>query len=352
MGKQCKGCGAYLQNTDPMKAGYITDLTKDFCVRCYRLNHYGDTKQLNLHVEASSVLNEISLMEKALYVWVIDIFHLEASQIPSLKRWLNEKPVIVIFTKRELLPLTMSQSKLIRAVQPFLKQSQINVADVIISSKMGKEGKDLIIKSIKRLKDSLKLEKVVFFGQTNAGKSTLLNTLFSETSQLSVSAYPGTTLDLLKIDTSIGDVYDSPGIDLKDNILNHLPLEAVKLLQPKRQIKPITYQLMQNQSLIIAGLAKIDFLGAQQLSVTAYFPESVEIHRTKVENSTTQFERAQENLFSIADKKLRTTQLKNNPEGFDLVIDHIGFFSIKGKVQNVSITCSEHVSFSQRKVMI
>lgn len=352
MGKQCKGCGAHLQSTDPMKAGYITDLTKDFCVRCYRLNHYGDTKQLNLHVEASSVLNEISLMEKALYVWVIDIFHLEASQIPSLKRWLNEKPVIVIFTKRELLPLTMSQSKLIRAVQPFLKQSQINVVDVIISSKMGKEGKDLIIKSIKRLKDSLKLEKVVFFGQTNAGKSTLLNTLFSETSQLSVSAYPGTTLDLLKIDTSIGDVYDSPGIDLKDNILNHLPLEAVKLLQPKRQVKPITYQLMQNQSLIIAGLAKIDFLGAQQLSVTAYFPESVEIHRTKVENSTTQFERAQENLFSISDKKLRTTQLKNNPEGFDLVIDHIGFFSIKGKVQNVSITCSEHVSFSQRKVMI
>ena len=352
MGKQCKGCGAHLQSTDPMKAGYITDLTKDFCVRCYRLNHYGDTKQLNLHVEASSVLNEISLMEKALYVWVIDIFHLEASQIPSLKRWLNEKPVIVIFTKRELLPLTMSQSKLIRAVQPFLKQSQINVVDVIISSKMGKEGKDLIIKSIKRLKDSLKLEKVVFFGQTNAGKSTLLNTLFSETSQLSVSAYPGTTLDLLKIDTSIGDVYDSPGIDLKDNILNHLPLEAVKLLQPKRQVKPITYQLMQNQSLIIAGLAKIDFLRAQQLSVTAYFPESVEIHRTKVENSTTQFERAQENLFSISDKKLRTTQLKNNPEGFDLVIDHIGFFSIKGKVQNVSITCSEHVSFSQRKVMI
>lgn len=352
MGKQCKGCGAHLQSTDPMKAGYITDLTKDFCVRCYRLNHYGDTQQLNLHVEASSVLNEISLMEKALYVWVIDIFHLEASQIPSLKRWLNEKPVIVIFTKRELLPLTMSQSKLLRAVQPFLKQSQINVVDVIISSKMGKEGKDLIIKSIKRLKDSLKLEKVVFFGQTNAGKSTLLNTLFSETSQLSVSAYPGTTLDLLKIDTSIGDVYDSPGIDLKDNILNHLPLEAVKLLQPKRQVKPITYQLMQNQSLIIAGLAKIDFLGAQQLSVTAYFPESVEIHRTKVENSTTQFERAQENLFSISDKKLRTTQLKNNPEGFDLVIDHIGFFSIKGKVQNVSITCSEHVSFSQRKVMI
>lgn len=352
MTKQCKGCGATLQNTDSAKAGYITNLEKDFCVRCYRLNHYGDTKQLNMHVEASSVLNEISLMDKALYVWVIDIFHLEESQIPSLKRWLNDKPVVVIFTKRELLPLTMSQSKLIRAVQPFLKQSQLNVVDIIISSKMGKEGKGLIINSIKNHKEQLKLDKIVFFGQTNAGKSTLLNTLFSETSQLSVSAYPGTTLDLLKIDTSIGDVYDSPGIDLKDNILNHLPLEAVKLLQPKKQVKPITYQLFQDQSLIIAGLAKVDFIGAQQLSVTAYFPEDISIHRTKFENSMKQFEKLQDNLFSIPDKKLRTTQLRNNHEGFDLVIDHIGFFSVKGTVQNISITCSEHVSFSQRKVMI
>lgn len=352
MNKQCKGCGAILQNTDSLKAGYIIDLEKDFCVRCYRLNHYGDTKQLNLHVEASSVLDEISLMDKALYVWVIDLFHLEESQIPSLKRWLNDKPVLVVFTKRELLPLTMSQSKLIRAVQPFLKQSQINVVDVIISSKMGKEGKDIIISSINQCKANYKLDKVVFFGQTNAGKSTLLNTLFSETSQLSVSAYPGTTLDLLKIETSIGEVYDSPGIDLKDNILNYLSLEAVKLLQPKKQVKPITFQLSLDQSLIIGGLAKVDFIGAQQLSVTAYFPKAIDIHRTKFENSMNQFDKSQNNLFSISEKRVRTTQLRNNHEGFDLVIDHIGFFSIKGKVQNVLITCSEHVSFSQRKVMI
>ena len=39
--KKCSGCGIVLQDTDSNKEGYVADLNKGLCERCFRLRNYG-----------------------------------------------------------------------------------------------------------------------------------------------------------------------------------------------------------------------------------------------------------------------------------------------------------------------
>ena len=52
--KKCKGCGIELQHKDREGVGYVADLKQDYCQRCFRLLHYGDTS----HFKTNYVTNE------------------------------------------------------------------------------------------------------------------------------------------------------------------------------------------------------------------------------------------------------------------------------------------------------
>src|SRR5574344_1511939 len=42
--KKCLGCGIPLQCEDENKIGYTKSLEMNYCMRCFRLNHYHDMK--------------------------------------------------------------------------------------------------------------------------------------------------------------------------------------------------------------------------------------------------------------------------------------------------------------------
>ena len=44
---KCLGCGAILQNTDKDKEGYVKDLNKTLCERCFRIRNYSEYKFTN-----------------------------------------------------------------------------------------------------------------------------------------------------------------------------------------------------------------------------------------------------------------------------------------------------------------
>ena len=67
-----------------------------------------------------------------------------------------------------------------------------------------------------------------------------------------MSPLPSTTLNLVKID--INDyltLIDTPGLVDNGSILNRVDASMVKKISPKKEIKPRTYQLRKNQSIII-----------------------------------------------------------------------------------------------------
>ena len=38
--KKCIGCGSVLQDSHPDEIGYVTDLEKELCERCFKIRHY------------------------------------------------------------------------------------------------------------------------------------------------------------------------------------------------------------------------------------------------------------------------------------------------------------------------
>lgn len=346
MNKTCIGCGVQLQVTDQNLSGYVKNLQQDYCSSCFRLRHYGDYTSITKEkVDPYQILNKIAELQ-ALNVLVIDLFHLQESSIPALFRWLKDEPVILMVTKRELLPQTMSLHKLKQALMPFMKESHLNIVDVLVTGKYGKLNREENIQRINELKQEFKKDKVVLIGRTNVGKSTLVNALANKET-VSVSAMPGTTLDLVLVESEIDNLYDSAGIAFKDGLIEKLALDKVKALQTKK-IKPVTYQLKGKQALILDGFGYCVFEHEDSYSITAYFPESISLHRTKMEAVQSQFNRFDQLL---PDDKLISYPVKNIEANTDLVIEDLGFISLHQKVK-VTMTMKESIVFNTRKALL
>ena len=45
--KYCKGCGIRLQDENILNIGFTTNLDLDYCMRCFRLQNYGDYESVS-----------------------------------------------------------------------------------------------------------------------------------------------------------------------------------------------------------------------------------------------------------------------------------------------------------------
>ena len=179
---------------------------------------------------------------------------------------------------------------------------------------------DYLLKKIKYHQTS---RNVYVVGHTNAGKSSLINKMihnYSEsTRELTMSPLPSTTLNTIKID--IDDyltLIDTPGLVDNGSILNHVDDKLVKKISPKVEIKPRTYQLRKNQSLIIEGILRIDYVEGEKNSFTLFISNDLKVKRLL-------------NLFhneELKDKNKITYDLKYEN---DLVISGLGFIKIVNK---------------------
>ncbi len=108
MTKYCKGCGARLQNDDENAIGYVPTLDSSYCQRCYRIRHYGDvTINLQQGIESSETFEKIDRLEGVVF-WVVDLFAFESSLISRLNQKLPGKKIVLVLTKRDVLPYTVT----------------------------------------------------------------------------------------------------------------------------------------------------------------------------------------------------------------------------------------------------
>ncbi|PKM87103.1 MAG: ribosome biogenesis GTPase YqeH [Firmicutes bacterium HGW-Firmicutes-10] len=325
----CKGCGIQLQTSDPAKEGYTPKEEGDLCKRCYRLTHYGDYQQpVNQLIKTEVLLKKLASMD-ALFLYVIDLFHLEESMIDGLIRHLPQKDIIIVATKRELLPATLSQHKITSMIQQRCKSSNILPKGIVVVSDFGKDGATDVFKAIDIFRNN---RDVVVFGVANAGKSTLINALFPHRLPITVSQFPGTTIDLIPIVERGYTIYDTPGIEMRNHFLDHLMADQVKLLQPKTSIKPIVYQLSQKQTLIIGQVAMLHLDIKDEVSAVLYLPPGVEVHRTKTENAQAYWEKHTDGKVPYLNQKHPLTEhtWKKSDDKIDVVLMYIGFISILG----------------------
>ncbi|MDD3341540.1 MAG: 50S ribosome-binding GTPase [Bacilli bacterium] len=302
MNKKCIGCGAVLQTDNEKEIGYIEDINKELCNRCFRIKHYADYKKVEKdNADYLSILKEVS-KTKDLVVLVADLFlwnHKVAEIIDLL-----DKPILLVLTKRDVLPYTIKDEKWIETIG--IESSKI--IDTVVVSSANNYHFDELYEKINAYQKS---EEVYVVGCTNAGKSTMINTLMQHYTEkqgnLTTSIMPSTTLDCLKIPmTDTLTLIDTPGILLPNSFMNEVTGKELKQIMPKKEIKPITYQVKGKQYIKIASYVQIE---AEYTNLTFYFSNALAIER---------FYKPFRNLYPVS-KQIKVRA------GEDIVIEGLGF---------------------------
>lgn len=348
--RKCKGCGAILQTTDQSKPGFTPKENSEYCQRCFRLIHYDDLQfSMRTGIAPDSVLNEIEKMD-CLVLWVVDLFDFEAGMIPGLQRKIGNKDIVLVTSKRDILPETLSHEKIARFVFSRLKDFGISIKGLIITSKEGRLG-------VEEVKDAVKMyakgRKVVVMGKANAGKSTLMNSLLGE-NVLTMSRYPGTTLEFNEIEMDGITYVDTPGIEIDSSILMEMKEDDLKTVVPAHTIKPMIYQVNKNQSFFLGGLARIDVMGCDHASAVFYVSNSVHIHRCKTENAENMWIKHYGELFkpTPVHNEFKSYSKHKDMDKMDIVIDGLGWICVSGQMQSIVVKAPKNVNVTFRKALL
>ena len=120
---------------------------------------------------------------------------------------------------------------------------------------------------------------VSLVGRPNVGKSTLLNSLLGMKLAIT-SNVSGTTRNVIQgiyndEDSQIIFI-DTPGLLDEGDIVNYVSSSELKKIIPKKEIKPITYQIKGRQTIIVDPYLQIE---ASDIDLTFYISNNLEIKR-------------------------------------------------------------------------
>ncbi len=274
--KKCFGCGATMQAINPEKEGYIKCENYEkskLCERCFRIQNYGEYKVVAKgNEDFVKILRQIN-DSKELVVLVVDIFNL-SKDIELFHKYLSND-IILVMTKRDLLPKSIRDEKLLSYMNHF----DFEPKESLMISSFKNYHMDELMDMIRKYKKS---NRVYIVGLTNSGKSTMVNKILYNYSTsdevITTSMLPSTTL--AEIEIKIDDdliLLDTPGLLDSGNMTEHVDIKTLKKITPKSEIRPITYQVKVDQTILFENLMRMDI--KCQNSVTVYVANTVRLER-------------------------------------------------------------------------
>jgi len=333
MDKYCSGCGVLLQDENILEEGYTASLDNDVCQRCFRMKNYGEyqvsTRSNEEYIEILKSIDDT----KDLVVYMTDVLNLD-KDLTWIREYIHNK-IILVLNKRDVLPKSVKDNKLIA----YIKELYPLFEDVVVISTEKNYNIDLLLTKIKKYQTT---KKVYVVGHTNVGKSSLINKLiknYSENnSNLTISPLPSTTLN--KIEIELNDTLtfiDTPGLVDRENLVNYVDVSELKKIQPKKEIKPKTYQIRKGQCIIIDNHFRIDYLEGERNSFTIYASNSLKIKKYNASKC----------------QILKDLSVKEIDVGYreDVVINGLGFIKIVDKAK-VLVYADKNVDVFTRKSLI
>ncbi len=293
--KVCVGCGSILQSLDPSMPGYVPsnleiESEEDvLCQRCFKLKHYNENTSIK--IDEQEFLKSLDIKtDKNIILYVVDIFNLHGSLIKDLNKYKDNSKIYIIVNKVDVLPKSLKSSKLMNYLERVFKDNGIYYDKILLVSAAKNYNFDALQDLITYTPN---YNNIYFVGNANVGKSSIINKLLHNYSNdskdyVTTSLYPGTTLKFIKIPYINGKIiYDTPGLFNHSNITHHIDNKNLKYLLPKKEIKPLVFQLNPNQSLILGSLARVDFVNCNKKTpVIVYANAQVYIHRSKLDEKS------------------------------------------------------------------
>ncbi len=331
--KICRGCGIPLQDNNLLLEGYTTSLENDLCQRCFRIKNYGEYQAVTRSNEEYIEILKSLQTKRSLVLVVVDLWNQE-QDIRLIEKYLP-KNVLYVLNKRDVIPKSVKDEKIL---EYFTKDGIDPNRLVIVSTKTNYQ-MDLLLSKINEYKVG---KRVYVTGKTNVGKSSLINQMIrlysTSTEELTISPLPSTTLDKVEIALNHDLILvDTPGLVDRGSLLNYVKGNELKKIIPKREIKPITFQIKKNQCLIIGDYARIDYIEGEKNSFTCYISNQVKVKKMNALKQTRMTDRSK----TTFDTKYRE----------DLVIPGLGWIKMVEK-GNIAVYIDKNVQIFTRKSFI
>ena len=364
----CIGCGATIQTENPKGTGYTPQSALNkmlesegplYCQRCFRLRNYNELQPASLTDDDFLKMLSSIAEEDALVVFVVDLFDLYGSMISGLKRFVGDNPILFVANKVDLYPKSVNRNRLKAWIERHAKEYGIKPVDTLLVSGHKRIQIDELLEKINEYR---KGKDAYVVGVTNVGKSTLINKLIQsigETGEvITTSQYPGTTLGQIDIPfDEHSSLVDTPGIIHRHQITHYLAEKEMKKVLPQKELQPKTFQLNSEQTIFIGGLIRVDYEQGERNSFTFYTPQTIDLHRTKLEKATEFYEKHAGTLLTPPtgdNMKLYPKLVKKTftiKEKTDLVIAGLGWVTIQ-KPGTVSVWSPKEVDVIQRQSII
>ena len=246
--RKCIGCGIELQSENKDKIGFVQNEKQELCERCFKLKNYGEYQPVNLNNNDFQKIID-TIPANSLVIYVTALLNLNLDYLYKFKN------VLIVLTKKDLLPKSTKDYKIIN----YIKKNYHNYLDIEVISSIRNYNLDNLFKKIKKYGNR---KPIYFVGLTNSGKSTLINKIIKNyadnNKEITTSLYPSTTLNIINIKIGNLKIIDTPGLLGEKSIINSLTSNEIKRITPKKEIKPRNYQLKGETSLLIDKYIRLD----------------------------------------------------------------------------------------------
>lgn len=327
---KCIGCGVKLQTINNDTLGYTTNLDNKLCERCFRIRNYNDYKfVIKDNNDYINILKDINKTND-LVVLVVDLFNI-SKYLNDISKYIDNN-ILLVLTKRDILPKSCYDEKF----KEYFKNYNLNILDTVVVSSNKNYNLDTLYEKINNYKTS---NNVYVVGFTNSGKSTLINKIIYNYSSsdmvITTSNLPSTTIDSITV--KVNDdliLIDTPGLLDDGDIINFIDSKTLKRIIPNKELKPITYQIKDKQTILIDDLVRLDLVDKN--SMTIYMSNNLKIKRLFKDTNTL--------------KDLKRYELDVDCDN-DVVVQGLGFIKFTHKSKIVLYT-KENVSVYVRKNLI
>ena len=327
---KCRGCGVVLQDKDKDLLGYTINLNNELCERCFRIRNYNDYKfVVKDNNDFINILKDVNITND-LVVLVVDLFNINYN-LEDISKYLNND-ILLVLTKRDILPKSCYDKKFIE----YFNNCNLNIVDTVIISSIKNYNFDELYNKINKYK---KTNNVYVVGFTNSGKSTMINKILYNYSNndtvITTSNLPSTTIDSIKVNVNDNlTLIDTPGLLDNEDIIEFIDSNTLKRIIPNKELRPITYQIKEKQTILIDDLVRIDVEGTN--SLTIYMSNNLNI------------DRIYKNTNALINLKKHELSIENDS---DIVIQGLGFIKVTNK-SNITLYTLEGVRVFIRKNLI